>query len=666
MVKQPNTNIKTADEHEDKNRTAPRRRYRRHRVTMPAIMRVSLSLVMLILMAGVFTWFILYRQFDSDFGETWDFMHEKPQIMAYSYLVTLLLMCTLAAILWRPFLTIGISFVVVSVITYIHVQKYTFRAAPLLPEDFQMVDQAGNLMEFIDPWGVARLAGGAILVLFGSALLEHCAKNVFGRDREKLAWWDRFALIPRATFGIIAITTLAAVANPVVHHGSGVATTFDWLDDLTIEAWNQTVAYKNGGFIVGFLYNLSAVDMKEPDNYSEETLRKIANKYAALRAKNQGRVELSDVVDNVVVILNESFFDPSILGDKYAHTGGDVTPNLHRIFREYPSGYMYSPEYGGNTANVEFAVLTGLSNFWARTVPYTYVVAKLSQMPGLVSYTKDDGIIDATAIHAYDGTMYKRNLVYTVMDFDEFFDRDTMTHTELENGKGYISDSETYQEILETLKNTDGPQFVMAATMQNHASYDSAQYGYDNYHFYLYNEVENGYAAESAFESLYHSDQYLGDFIEKLDKLNERTVVLWFGDHAGGVLNEYINSEDQELVNLAHLTPYFIYVNFDVDELYTVQEVAKLNAERGFSFKTQGVDLPVVSPNCLANMMYDVLGAQKPALMYLLDDVCEETPILAPSYYSSELPANTPALLEYELINYDVLGGKRYWLGLGE
>ncbi len=666
MVKQPNTNIKTADEHEDKNRTALRRRYRRHRVTMPAIMRVSLSLVMLILMAGVFTWFILYRQFDSDFGETWDFMHEKPQIMAYSYLVTLLLMCTLAAILWRPFLTIGISFVVVSVITYIHVQKYTFRAAPLLPEDFQMVDQAGNLMEFIDPWGVARLAGGAILVLFGSALLEHCAKNVFGRDREKLAWWDRFALIPRATFGIIAITTLAAVANPVVHHGSGVATTFDWLDDLTIEAWNQTVAYKNGGFIVGFLYNLSAVDMKEPDNYSEETLRKIANKYAALRAKNQGRVELSDVVDNVVVILNESFFDPSILGDKYAHTGGDVTPNLHRIFREYPSGYMYSPEYGGNTANVEFAVLTGLSNFWARTVPYTYVVAKLSQMPGLVSYTKDDGIIDATAIHAYDGTMYKRNLVYTVMGFDEFFDRDTMTHTELENGKGYISDSETYQEILETLKNTDDPQFVMAATMQNHAGYDSAQYGYDNYHFYLYNEVENGYAAESAFESLYHSDQYLGDFIEKLDKLNERTVVLWFGDHAGGVLNEYINSEDQELVNLAHLTPYFIYANFDVDELYTVQEVAKLNAERGFSFKTQGVDLPVVSPNCLANMMYDVLGAQKPALMYLLDDVCEETPILAPSYYSSELPANTPALLEYELINYDVLGGKRYWLGLGE
>lgn len=621
-------------------------------------------MVMLILMAGVITWFVLYRQYDLDFDVTSAFMRDNPAVTAYSYLIILLLMCVLAAISWRPFLTIGISFVAAAIITYINMQKYQFRAAPLLPEDFQMVEQAGNLMQFIDPEGVARLAGGSILIIIGSALLEHCARNVLGRNLANLAWWDRFALLPRAAFGTAAVATLMIMANPVIHHGAGSSTVFAWLDDATIFDWNPSGAYTDYGFVLAFMYNLGTAESQEPDNYNEETMRQIAERYQEEKATDKDRVPLSEIADNVIVILNESFFDPTVLGAEYDHSGGDVTPNLHEIFQKYPSGYMYSPEYGGNTANVEFAVLTSLSNFWARAVPYTTTVSKVPQMPGMASYAKDGGLGTATAIHAFDGTMYKRNLVYANMGFGKFLDQDSMQHTEPENGNGYISDREIYQEALDVLNSTTDPQFIMVATMQNHTSYDSAHYPF--YHFRLQNEIENKYLVESSFESIYHSDKYLGEFIGKLDELDERTVVLWFGDHAAGVLDEYTKSGDYDLVNLTHLTPYFIYANFDLDELYSVEKVAEMNEERGFEFTTQGVTLPVVSPNCLANMMYDVLGAEKPALMYLAAEVCEETPILAPSYYSHEMPALTPALRDYELLNYDILSGKRYWLSLGE
>lgn len=621
-------------------------------------------MVMLILMAGIITWFVFYRQYDLDYDITSAFMRENPQVTAYSYLIILLLMCVLTAISWRPFLSIGISFVAAAIITYINMQKYQFRAAPLLPEDFQMVEQAGNLMQFIDPAGVARLAGGSVLIVIGSALLEHCARNVFGRNRAKLAWWDRFALMPRAAFGMAAVAALMVMANPVIHHSSGSSTVFAWLDNATIFDWNPSGAYTDYGFVLAFMYNLGTADSQEPDDYNEETMRQIAEKYQAKKAADEDRVPLGEIADNVIVVLNESFFDPTVLGAEYAYSGGDVTPNLHKIFQKYPSGYMYSPEYGGNTANIEFAVLTSLSNFWARTVPYTTTISKVPGMPGMASYARAAGLDTTTAIHAYDGTMYKRNLVYANMGIETFLDRDTMKHTELENGQGYISDRETYREVLDVLNSTQDPQLIMVATMQNHGVYDSAHYA--NHRFRLLNDIDNKYMIESAFETIHHSDQYLGEFIQQLDELDERTVVLWFGDHAPGVFDSYAKSGDQELINLTHLTPYFIYANFDLDELYTVKEVAKMNEERGFEFTTRGVTLPVVSPNCLATMMYDVLGAEKPALMYLTADVCKDTPILAPSYYSNEIPDLTPVLRDYELVNYDILSGRRYWLSLGE
>lgn len=274
------------------------------------------------------------------------------------------------------------------------------------------------------------------------------------------------------------------------------------------------------------------------------------------------------------------------------------------------------------------------------------------------SWAKDYGF-DTTAIHSYDGSMYKRNLVYNRFGIETFLDKDKMKNQEHDYSSIYINDQSVFNEILDLLEGNDESQMIMAVTMMNHIPYDSA--GYPTLDYRL--RGEGNRMLEANFQSLHYADKYLGEFIEALDDLDERTVVLWFGDHATGLLDEYYTSDDKDERDLAQLTPYFIYANFDIESLWTARQAATLNKELGFTYPTKGVDLPTTTPNCLLNTMYNILGVEKPALFYLVDEVCEETPILMSKYFAGNTPEMTEALLEYQLVNYDVLSGKHYWDG---
>lgn len=629
------------------------------RVAMPAILRVLISTFFLISLAAIYTWFIFWKQNLGDSAAVDQFIEQKPELFIYSYIIIALLMLLIAAVTWRPFLTAGATFSIISGIMYAHIQKYSIRQIPLLPEDFQMAGQLGGMMEFIDINEVIRLIIGIIFILVGSALADHFARKIFGHRTNGLAWWERWAVVPRLTLSMIVLTVLVLVAKPVIQDKTQGEGAIEWIDGINLVGWDQAPNYSNNGFVIGFLYNLGALKTEVPEGYNKERVKQILAKYEKIQDEdNIERQPLSEKVDNLILVMDESFYDPEVLGEIYPHRGGDVVPNLHKIFQKYPSGYMYSPEYGGGTANVEFEAFTSLTNYWSRSIPYVNSVSKINHLSGITSFAKENGLTP-TAVHAYYGEIYKRDFVYKNMGFSEFLDVKKMTHTERENGHGYIKDSEVYKEILDILNNGEKKHMVGAITMQNHAAYNAA--GYPVLHFELSGE-NGGEMMMHSFESLYNADRYLGEFIKELDKLDGRTVMIWFGDHAAGVLDELVSSKDKGMVDLAHLTPYFIYANFDLENTFTEKEVAALNKATGFSFKTKGVDLPTVTPNCLANILYDVLGVEKPAMVYLAAEVCEETPILAPSYFADEKLEMTDTLKEYQIINYDILNGKHYSL----
>ncbi len=625
---------------------------------MPAILRVLMSVMFLAIMSLLLTWFILWRQNLCDAEVTLDFIQGKPEIFAYSSLVIFGILASLAAITWRPVFSVGLFFCAASVLTFIHMQKFTLRNEPLFPEELVLADQAGDMMEFVDQEAMWRLIAGVALVFLGSCLAEYYLRKVLGRNPKKLARWDRYAIVPRVTFTVVSLAFLANIVDPIV-----TSDNCDWLEGCQVTTWDQVRQYRSNGFVLGFLYNMGSRTVEQPEDYTEARIAEIATKYAQEKAQDTARKAWDETVDNVIIILAETFYDPALLTKYYPHYGGDITPNLHRIFREYPSGYMYSPEYGGSTANVEFEVNTGLSNFWARSVPYVNLVSKLTNLLAAPAWAKEQGF-NTQAIHSYSGSLYKRNVVYPKLGFDDFIDVEKMKHQEHEGASGYLNDRSIYQEILDILEDTPGPHMIGAVTMQNHNPYESAQY--QELDFPLRNPGDDAYVIESGFQSLHYADQYLGEFLDEIDELDERTVVLWFGDHAAGSLERYANSEDKVDLDLVHLTPYFVYANFEIESPYTVTEVTELNRKQGInltSYGIRGIDLPTTSPNCLQNIMYDILNLKKPSLLYLVDEVCEKTPILTRAYYRGSEPEETEVLKEYELVNYDMLHGKHYWDG---
>ena len=199
--------------------------------------------------------------------------------------------------------------------------------------------------------------------------------------------------------------------------------------------------------------------------------------------------------------------------------------------------------------------------------------------------------------------------------------------------------------------------------MQNHGGYSDR--GYAELEF----EIQGGSRKNEIaryYQLLNASDKYLGDLIKKLENSKEKSVILWFGDHAAGIFPEIAESDNKAERDLTRLTPYFIWANFDLesDSKKALNDVAEQNEKLGLNLsKVKGVDLPTTTPNCLLNQLYNTLGVEKPALFYLLDEVCKKAPILTGSFYDGVEFPNDDVVKEYELVNYDIMNGYQYWDG---
>lgn len=643
--------------------------------SMPFFFRVIFSALLLAGLSILLTWYIIWRSQLNDIDKTWEFIDAKPLIFSYSCLIIFAVMAVIASITWRVFLAAGISFAAASILMYANAEKFAVRAVPVLPEDLQMADQVGAMTSFIDMNDVVRLACGIALLLLGVCLLEHYLRRWIGKDTKTLPWWEKVTIVPRIVMTLVSLTALMWIVSPIVKHPGTNSYSIEWLD-AHFEAWHQILTYEDNGFIFAFIYNLGTTEVEQPADYNKEHIREILAKYDSIKTKDDGgRQNITDVVDNIIFVLSESFYDPNLLSEKYQYTGEDLIPNVHRAMASGLGGYMYSPEYGGGTANIEFEAYTGLTNYWSHAMPYVDYVSKIPNMPGLVRFAKQNGY-ETTAIHAYDGTMYKRNFAYPNMGFDRFIDVNQFKYTERETPMSYINDWSIYHEALDVLNSSTQPQMIGLVTMQGHTAFSCGTV--DDRVI----DIPNNPDLAADYTCLYKADRYLGEFIEELKKSDKRTVMLWFGDHAAGVLDDFVMSDDKIDNDLAHLTPYFIWANFKLDKPYSTKEVAKINSENGFDYaeilstywattasraKTaqaiaNSISLPTVTPNCMVNTMFDALDVKKPALFYLVGEVCETTPILTSTYLGAEAPTDSVILQDYQLVNYDILNGERYWL----
>ncbi|MBR2989351.1 sulfatase-like hydrolase/transferase [Candidatus Saccharibacteria bacterium] len=616
--------------------------------------QVVIKCLILFAAAVFLTWLLEYRYFLNSAPDAFQFMFDRTLVFIYSAVIMFFIVLLIYGLVRRPFLAVSITTSLVLIIGYINISKFNFRWTPLFPEDFQLSSQAGTLTKFVDAADVVRLIVAVILCVTLGVLLDWLtAKWLKHVNVSSNVWWKRYRVISRIAIIAVAVAGFMVTTDFARNHPHEREIKLAFLDSTFID-WDQVRNYEDNGFLLGFLYNLNQLEITSPDGYSADKLTEIKRE---LEIKREGakvsRSSLKEVDANIVFILNESFYDPTRLsGDVYRIEGGDVTPNLHRLQENILSGTMYSIDYGGGTANIEYEVLTGLTNYWLKTVPYTNLLPKQKAIPSVAQFAKDSGMGTAT-IHPFGGGMYKRENVLPKMGFDTMIFENDFTHREKYGRSEYINDGETYRQLLDYLAEKDDKQFVSVITMQNHAPYDADLYDEKDF---TVTAGSNGEALaedekrsiETYLASLHKSDEFLETLISGVNALDEKTIVLFYGDHSPGVFPQVVTNDDKNISDSVRKTPYFIYANFELD---AEKVTAVLDAEGR---------LPETTPNCLANTLLNILDTKKPLNFYLLDEVCQTEPILTDVYFGSKAPFVTTALSEYNLLTYDEVTGRQY------
>jgi phosphoglycerol transferase MdoB-like AlkP superfamily enzyme len=609
----------------------------------------------LAIMAVLLTMFLEYRHFIGNPSDLMDFINLRTVMFTFSALLMFLILLFLTGLTGKPIISAGILFSFLTLLTFAHINKFMSRGTPLLPEDFELASEMAALSDMFSMTSLVKTIIAVLLALGLAILLQRFVDKKW-RGLFHLPKWVGYTA--RASVVIISSAIFISLTKDI---RNGTGENFQGWTFLgrgtELVAWNQQVNYKNNGFIVGFLYNLSPHKIEQPTNYAAETIAKIKQKYQKTAGEeNALRLAPEDEAVNLVVVLNESFVDMRDLETYYTHTGGDITPNLHKIQSQFPHGEMFSPEYGGGTANVEFEALTGLSNYFYNVMPFVHILPKNGQSPSAASLLKPAGYA-SLGLHAYHPTMYKRNIAYKNLGFDNFYGFEDFEFQAKNGNSAYINDASSYQEVLSRLKESDENMLVSLVTMENHMPYDDT---YDEHDFISTAEIEglDHNQLENYYQSLHNSDQALGDFITALDNFEEKTAVLFYGDHLPGAINNF--PEEALSDGLMHKTPFFIYTNFEVTPAQPTAGAETPPAATAKSNQNPNY-LGTFSPNYLFGILLDTLNFQKSDRYYLLDELKKTTPVLAHSFFYNHQPEANQALSDYELMNYDLLFGKRYW-----
>lgn len=520
--------------------------------------------------------------------------------------------------------------------------KHLFRAEPFYPNEFYMIRELPFLFEMV---GTKRMILIIALIIMAVALMVILYKYViYPRKKGKKR---KTEYILRAIGVILSVGTLFYIGR-FNYPGNEVKAVYN--DYASWVEYDQTKNYYRNGFIAGFLSNLKAPPMEQPEDYSRKRMETLYEKYEnESKEVNESR-ETGSLDSNILFVMNESFSDPFDL--EGITSNEDPLPHYRDIIEESISGKAKASSIGGGTATSEFQALTGFSMepFSAQiTSPYTQLVSHIETFPTVVEKSTRNGH-KATAIHPYTPAFYRRNDVYENMNFDEFRHQDNMKNRERISEKHrYISDFAAYEEVFDVMSESEELDFIHLVTMQNHMSYASK---YENVDY----DVEgsgNASEANAYFEDLENSDISLRLLINKIDNHPEPILLVFWGDHLPGFYEGDVLEGNDQLTMLE--TPFFVYSN-----------EMELDGE---------VDL--ISPIYFNNYITEVLEIKINPYEAILKRLEEYLPVIDNGVYCDghtqnrvssrdDLSDETLEILnDYSLLMYDITTGNQYAHELG-
>ncbi len=530
-------------------------------------------------------------------------------------------------ILGRKVLAGGVSAVVCFLFGLANHYVLSFRGWIIFPCDLLTLDTAAVVAKSYDYtpdkqiWIALAVLGGYLLLL----LLAHIVYHPKGRQRlgRKLLWGSIAGMV---------IYLFAFFFTPLLP---------------TIGIYTQQWRTQQNGFLLNFTTAIRYSFVSEPDGYDADKVAQTARSY-----RSQSVTDAGELPENLIFIMNESFADLTAAFPNL-ELSEDPLAFYHSLTENTVKGTMISPVTGGGTANVEFEYLTGDSLAFLPSSTVAYQLYLYDGCPSLVSQAKDLGY-HTIAFHPYLSSGWNRTSVYPWLGFDEVhFQEDVQDPQYIRN---YVSDLSDYEQLFRWTEENDGPTMIFNVTMQNHSGYSQ---GWNN----LSGDVTvTGGAKPSSITTQYfslmkESDQAIQALVEHYSQVEEKTLIVFFGDHQPPLGNTFfetlygkkLDERDPEEVQQAYETPFFIWANYDIPE----QDDLRISSNYLGVLAAEVAGLPLTGYQQLLSRLMDVLPVAGTAGYVTADgQVTQE---------AEELPGYVQSLYrEYELAAYNHLFDEKH------
>ena len=499
---------------------------------------------------------------------------------------------------------------------------YLFRGNPILPSDL-LAWQTG--MSVASNYDISFTKGFLIatLIMFVLFILGYKLENTNKKRTitNRIIGLGIYALFAAAVFNAFFQTDLIESKIRV------------------LDFFAPKYTYCSYGTAFGFVANVQAMETDTPEGYSVEQVEAVYEKVEA-DTKN---TETTKDQPNIIAIMNEAFSDLSMLGEY--NTNMDYFEHISKLEHNTTKGTMYVSVFGGATSDTEYEFLTGnsMAVMPQNSVPYQQFITEPTD--SLAWILKDQGYYNI-AIHPYEPSGYKRDLVYPLLGFDEFLSLEDFKDPQLI--RSYISDRESYQKIIEQYesKGAQSPLFIFNVTMQNHGGYSGGKV-FEEEETVRFTDLEGYSKVEQYLSLLRESDKAFQMLVDYFSKQEEPTIILLFGDHQPVVFSEFHDMLAQqknllyaEIYQRKYMVPFILWANYDITE----------------------DDVDKISANYLSSYLLQTAGLQETQYNNYLMKLNKEIPVINALFYIdkentfhkfSDLTTYSDLIMEYRYVGYN-------------
>ena len=420
----------------------------------------------------------------------------------------------------------------------------TFRGSPLTANDFSMIETGLSILDnYVTKSQIFMAIAGFIILLLTLGLL----------------WW----FLPKKKAKINYLISFTLIVLSFIAYKYGTIYAFN-NKIISSTFWDLAYAYQDYGFTYCFTNTVINNGISKPDNYSKSTIDDILinleNESLAAFDSTSSRLIAKDKYPNILFIQLESFMDPTIINGIEFDT--DPIPNFRNLVDNYSSGLLDVSTIGGGTANTEFEIMTGMNLDFFGAGEYPFNTILRTKTCESINYVLKELDYGTHALHNNSADFYYRNTVFANLGYDTFTSLEYIKNIE-RTPIGWAKDSILVSEIIDSLTSTSEPDFIYTISVQGHGGYPS-DFELEDKHVSI-TSIKDGYnksAIEYYTNQIYEMDQFVGQLIDAVNKLDEPTAIVFYGDHLPALgLND-------NMLNLGSLytTQYAIWDNIGIDK----------------------------------------------------------------------------------------------------